>query len=101
MPEKPAGLRLFRGRLAGLDERLTSGRLAAMTADDDFRRAAFQAVAHDRDLAELLRRCLDESDEDACAELDERGVDPPVIALGPEPKRSTNAAKTHSPQRGR
>jgi hypothetical protein len=31
--------------------------------------------------AELIRRCCDERDAAACAELDRRGVEPPVLEL--------------------
>ena len=39
-------------------------------------------------VAELIRRCEDEHDETACAELDRRGVEPPLLEVdhpGPLP----------------
>jgi hypothetical protein len=36
-------------------------------------------------VAELIRRCEDEGDRDACAELDRRGVEPPTLDLDEPP----------------
>jgi hypothetical protein len=58
-----------------------------MTVSDDYREAALALAGEDQVLRELIRRCLDENDGNACAELDRRGVDPPMIELAPPPIR--------------
>jgi hypothetical protein len=50
-----------------------------MTASDDFREAALARAGGDQELRELIRRCIDEGDARACAELDRRGLEPPMI----------------------
>jgi hypothetical protein len=56
-----------------------------MTVSDDYREATLTVAGGDQEILELLRRCLDDGDADACAELDRRGVEPPMVALGPRP----------------
>jgi hypothetical protein len=36
-------------------------------------------------VAELIRRCEEENDDDACAELDRRGIEPPMLDLDEPP----------------
>lgn len=67
--------------------------------NDELRAAALAQVAENPELTELVRRCFDEGDCVACAELDQRGVEPPVVELGPEPKVASFASRARAPSR--